>query len=449
MTMIREMIMALQNEGSKNGKIAILKKADLVFQDVLYYTYNPEFNYYIKAARKPANFGSQTLYELWPQACSLLIDLHNRDITGNMAHEVVSNLMSWMKQEEAEIFENIMKRDLRCGINVATINAAIDGLIPEYPYMRCSLPDKSNIGKFNWRYGVISQEKADGMFVNIIRKEGGGILIQSRNGSIFPMNEFGTLVSGLQQLEGFLDETVLHGEMVVTDISGHVLPREEGNGVLNSVLKGGEFPYGLYPTVYLWDTIPLVDYKNGVCETPYNNRLYRLQKMVESAPFDNIRVIETRVVYSMAEAREHYTEMTEAGKEGTILKHHDSIWRDGTSKDCIKFKIEAEVDLLVTGVNEGNGKNAATFGSLVCQSSDGLVEVAVSGFTDADRVRIAGELDQWIGKRIITVRANNLMPIPQNGGKRSLFLPRFVEERLDKTEADSLDKIEEIFRNAN
>lgn len=447
--MIREMIMVLQNEGSKNGKIAILKTADLIFQEVLRFAYNPEFNYYIKAARKPANYGSQTLYELWPQVGSLLIDLHNREITGNVAHEAVTNLMSWMKKEEADIFENILKRDLRCGINVATINAAIDGLIPEYPYMRCSLPDKSNLGKFNWKAGVISQEKADGMFVNIIRKEGGGILIQSRNGSIFPMNEFGTLVSGLQQLEGFLDETVLHGEMVVTDISGRVLPREEGNGILNSVLKGGEFPYGLYPTVYLWDTIPLVDYKNGVCETPYNNRLYRLQKMAESAPFDNIRVIETRVVHSMAEAREHYTEMTEAGKEGTILKHPVSIWKDGTSKDCVKFKIEAEVDLLVTGVNEGNGKNAETFGSLVCQSSDGLVEVAVSGFTDADRVRIAGELDQWIGKRIITVRANNLMPIPQNGGKRSLFLPRFVEERLDKTEADSLDKIEEIFRNAN
>ena len=447
--MIREMIMALQKEGSKNGKIAILKKSDLIFQDVLYYTYNPEFNYYIKAARKPANYGSQTLYELWPQACSLLIDLHNRDITGNIAHEAVSNLMSWMKQEEAEIFETILKRDIRCGINVSTINAAIEGLIPEYPYMRCSLPDKSNIGKFNWKAGVISQEKADGMFVNIIRREGGEILIQSRNGSIFPMKEFGTLVTGLQQLKGFHNGTVLHGELVVIDISGHVLPREEGNGMLNSVLKGGEFPYGLYPTVYLWDTIPLVDYKNGICETPYNTRLHRLQVMVRDCLADNIRVIETRVVHSKAEAREHYTEMTEAGKEGTILKHPVSIWKDGTSKDCVKFKIEAEVDLLVTGVNEGNGKNAATFGSLVCQSSDGLVDVSVSGFTDADRERIAGELDQWIGKRIITVRANNLMPVPQNGGKRSLFLPRFVEERLDKTEADSLDKIEEIFRNAN
>ena len=446
--MIREMIMALQNEGSKNGKIAILKKADLIFQDVLYRTYNPEFNYYIKAVRKPANYGSQTLYELWLQACSLLIKLHNRVITGSSAHEAVTNLMSWMKQEEAEIFETILKRDLRCGINVATINAAIDGLIPEYPYMRCSLPDKSNLGKFNWKAGIVSQEKADGMFVNIIRKDGGGILIQSRNGSIFPMMEFGTLVSGLQQLKGFLDETVLHGEMVVTDISGHVLPREEGNGVLNSVLKGGEFPYGLYPTVYLWDMLPLVDYKNGLCETPYNTRLHRLQTMVSGCLADSIRVIETRVVHSMAEAREHYTEMTEAGKEGTILKHPVSIWKDGTSKDCVKFKIEAEVDLLVTGVNEGNGKNAATFGSLVCQSSDGLVEVAVSGFTDADRERIAGELDQWIGKRIITVRANNLMPIPQSGGKRSLFLPRFVEERLDKTEADSLEKIEGIFKNA-
>lgn len=447
--MIREMIMALQNEGSKNGKIATMKTADLIFQDVLYYTYNPEFNYYIKAARKPANYGSQTLYELWPQAGSLLIDLHNRYVTGNSAHEAVTNLMSLMKKEEAEVFENILKRDLRCGINVATINAAIEGLIPEYPYMRCSLPDKSNIGKFNWKAGVISQEKADGMFVNIIRREGGEIMIQSRNGTIFPMIEFGTLVTGLQYLKGFKDGTVLHGELVVIDISGHVLPREEGNGILNSVLKGGEFPYGFYPKVYLWDMVPLEDYKNGLCEKPYNARLHTLQTMVKDVLADNISMIETRVVHSMDEARAHYTEMTECGKEGTILKLPVSIWKDGTSKDCVKFKIEAEVDLLVTGVNEGNGKNAATFGSLVCQSSDGLVEVAVSGFTDAYRERIAGELGQWIGKRIITVRANNLMPIPQSGGKRSLFLPRFVEERLDKSEADSLEKIERIFKNAN
>lgn len=447
--MIREMIMALQNEGSKNGKITILKKAGLVFQDVLYYTYNPEFNYYIKAVRKPANFGSQTLYELWPQACSLLIDLHNRDVTGNSAHEAVTNLMSWMKKEEADIFETILKRDIRCDINVSTINAAIEGLIPEYPYMRCSLPDKSNIKKFNWTAGVFSQEKADGMFVNIIRRDGGEILIQSRNGSIFPMSEFGSLVSGLEQMSGFYDGTVLHGEMLVTDVGGKPMPREEGNGMLNSVLKGGGFPHGFYPTVYLWDIIPLVDYNAGVYDKPYNARLFTIQKMVADCPSPSINIIETRTAFSMEEARSHYTEMTECGKEGTILKDPRSIWKDGTSKDCVKFKIEAEVDLLVTGVNEGNGKNADTFGSLVCQSSDGLVEVAVSGFTDADRVRIAGELDQWIGKRIITVRANNLMPIPQNGGKRSLFLPRFVEERLDKTEADSLDKIEEIFRNAN
>ena len=180
--MIRNMIVALQNEGSKNGKIAILKTADLVFQDVLYYAYNPEFNYYIKSARRPANYGQQTIYELWPQSCSLLIDLHNRSVTGNSAHEAVTNLMSRMKCEEADVFETILKRDLRCGVNVSTINAAITGLIPEYPYMRCSLADKSNLGKFNWKAGIISQEKADGMFVNIIRKEGGEILIQSRNG---------------------------------------------------------------------------------------------------------------------------------------------------------------------------------------------------------------------------------------------------------------------------
>jgi hypothetical protein len=88
-------------------------------------------------------------------------------------------------------------------------------------------------------------------------------------------------------------------------------------------------------------------------------------------------------------------------------------------------------------------KNEKWFGSLICESSDGLVQTNVSGFSDADRERITKEMDEWIDKKIITVRANSLMP--NDKGPRRLFLPRFVEERLDKTEADSLEKIIQIF----
>jgi DNA ligase-1 len=122
------------------------------------------------------------------------------------------------------------------------------------------------------------------------------------------------------------------------------------------------------------------------------------------------------------------------------------IWADGTSKDQIKMKVEAEVDLLVVGWNKGNGKNEKWFGSLICETSDRELQVNVSGFTDPERERIFGEMNEWVGKKIITVRANSIMYAKNMGDQHRLFLPRMVEERLDKNEADSFAKVEQIFK---
>jgi DNA ligase-1 len=55
----------------------------------------------------------------------------------------------------------------------------------------------------------------------------------------------------------------------------------------------------------------------------------------------------------------------------------------------------------------------------------------------------------WPGK-IITGRSNSLLA-PSKGKKNglwSLFLPRFIEERMDKTVADTLEQIQAIFKAA-
>lgn len=450
MTTFFEMIETLNSDGSRLFKEAKLKEfgeKNPDFIRLLRRTYSPEYVYGIKKVPDVVNFyNTMSLSDGWPLVEATLDRLATRAVTGNAARDEVAALMCLFSKEEANVIANILKGDLRCGINVGSINRAFPGTIPEYPYMRCSLMKGSNIEKFNWRKGVFSQEKADGMFANVCvgHLPTAEVKISSRAGTLFANSEF----------QGFIDEikkvcqtgVCYNGELLVQSKNEQgewvVLPREIGNGIFNSVLKGGCFEPNQRPYYMVWDVIPIEDaVAGGKCRTPYETRF----KQCETIVGDQFSPIPTRIVYSLEEAFAHYVELTSKGKEGTVIKSRDAIYADGTSKDQIKVKIEAEVDLIVKGANPGNGKNAKWFGSLICESADGKVQTNVSGFSDADRERIHGELDDWIGKKIITVCANSLMPSNEPGRPQRLFLPRFVEERLDKYEADSLEKIQQIF----
>ena len=250
----------------------------------------------------------------------------------------------------------------------------------------------------------------------------------------------------LDEVRGRLvDDVQLHGELLVYR-DGEVLERQAGNGILNSLLQGGDLPDGHEVRYFVWDLIPASAAKSGgKHDEPYASRLTPLRYLVEG--LRTIALIPPEYVLSKKEAVMHYRDLLAKGKEGTILKHPAAIWRDGTSKDCVKLKLEVDVELQVTGFVPGNGKNAGTFGSLTCTSACGALEVDVSGFTDAKRSELHERGDDLRGQ-VITVRANGILyPSPSNS-KHSLFLQRFVEERLDKREADHLEHIIDQFKAA-
>lgn len=200
-------------------------------------------------------------------------------------------------------------------------------------------------------------------------------------------------------------------------------------------------------TYLVWDQIALESVvSKGVYAVPYKTRYATLAKQITMYA-STIELIPTVIVHSMAEAMVHYREMLALGLEGTIIKHGDGEWKDGTSKFQVKMKLDIDVDLVIIGLNAGNGKNEKTFGSVICQTSDALLEVNVSGFDD--------EMRQWIFDNfetlrdtIMTVRGNSIMPPSGNNTKYSLFLPRFTELRNDKTVADTMAKVQEQFDNA-
>ena len=438
---VLQILNELSAESGKLAKIAILErnKSNMDLQRVFKAAYDPSINFWLK--KIPS-------YELKKHMISLdegLNDLQylaDRTYTGQMGIDHLVSILESLSPDDATVITRVIQRDLKVGCSESTANKVWKNLIPEFSYMRCSLTKHVNLEKWNWKAGIYSQEKADAMFANVDVYGDGEVVVTSRAGSMFPQAELSSLISDVKM---FLPRnTRTHGELMVVNALGVPYAREISNGMMNKILKGGklENPRDSVRCV-VWDQIPLhnalqgIDYKVG-----YDLRFNTLSSQVSND--GTIRLIHTKIVHSYREAVEHYQEMIRAGKEGTVIKTRELPWKDGTSKEQIKMKMFADVDLRIIGFNPGNGKNEELFGSLQCETEDHLLEVGATGMSDELRAELWNNRAKVLGK-IATVKANSIMKPTGNNTKYSLFLPNLVEIRDDKKIADTLQQVIDQF----
>lgn len=425
----------------KNDKIRLVTKysADPDFVRVLKATYNPLITYGVRKFLPPHISGDgQFERSTW----EMLGHLAARRLTGTAALEAIKAEMQRMHAGSATLLKRIILTDLRAGFDASTCNKAVKGMVPEFPYMRCALPKDVKLAEF-FKDGAIAQEKADGMYMNLNLDDQGVVSLSSRQGTQYPMEAFEDFAQSVSHALAFGTQT--HGEMLVLR-DDQILPREAGNGVLNHVAAGGDFADNEKPLFLAWDQIPLsAVVPKGKYGVPYKQRLANLVNQLKTTPSVHIKLIETKVVKNMDQAWEFYRAKLAQGKEGAVVKKMSAIWRDGTSKEQIKLKLEVCVELKVTGYNGGTGKYEGMLGSLVCESHCGALQVDVSGRGDDMRKNFA--IEDWDGA-IVTVKANAIMPPGDSNPRHSLFLPIFVEKRDDKTEADSLERIKAQFEAA-
>ena len=441
----------IERVGAESAKIALLSEhaGDEDLQRVLEATYSPLKTYGI--AQRPVGAEPDRLGVVFDETTwSLLGQLERRDLTGNAAREALAAEMTRLDGLSAELLWRIVAKDLRAGFSANTTGKIFPGLLPEYPYMRCSLPKKSNLSKFDFAAGVFSQKKANGLFANVNLLDSGAVTIISRSGSEFPAEAFEGLAAFVA--ERFEHGFQHHGELLVVE-EGQILAREIGNGILNGVLQGGQFGPGQTPLYEVWDRIPLsAVVKKGSYAMPYRERLAALERLLEGAgPAQAVRLIDTRVVRSLQEAYAHYGQLVADGEEGTILKSSELSWRDGTSKDAVKLKVEASCDLKIVGIVPGRAgtRTEGRAGSLSCESECGALRVDVTVKNEAMRDAIDGDPQGWIG-RIVPVLFNEVMRPGPNNPLHSLFLPRLEEAgyRTDKAVADDLERVLEQFEAA-
>lgn len=446
----KEVLIALDKvaeTASKNAKQELMNGfiVDEAFKQACKLAYDPFCIFGIQPTKADEAIEPGELFFDENETLPFLQDLMDRKLTGNAAREALQKQLGTLSKDSGDLLIRILRKDLRAGFSENTINKACKDLIPVFPYMRCSLPKEAKIDEWEWTKGVISQEKADGMFANGNRIKG-TLYFASRQGSPFPMDEFGELVA--ESVRFLRENFQYHGELLV-ERDGEILPREIGNGILNSVLKGGKFGENEKPVYMIWDLIPINAVKSkGQYVAPYLNRLKDIRDSVKNCQF--IRMIPTKVVTSKAAAYEHFFEFTRAGKEGTVIKKPTMIWKDGTSKDQVKLKVEAPCELEIYDVAEGKvgSKNEGLAGALRCKSADGKLLVDVAVKNEKMRKEIDKDREHWKGK-IVTVVFNSILSPSASNDDYSLFLPRLAEDtyRTDKSNADDLARIQAQFDN--
>lgn len=424
--MILDILNEIAATSSRNEKEAIIRreKDNELLKRVYFLAYDPFTQFYIR--KIPEYERNESVHAA--SLTSMLLGLEtltSRRATGNAAIYHLQTMLMALNASDAQVLERIIAKDLKCGASDSTANKVWPGLVPEFPCMLCTPSDEKILSKF--KFPALAQLKMDGMRFNAIVK-GGKCEFRSRNGK--EINLLGNLEQEFIKLADN-EDIVFDGELLVV-IDDKIQDRQTGNGILNKAVKGTiseNEAKNVQATV--WDCIPYDHFIKGAGTVQYAIRFAMLQTCTLPS---KIRLVESTTVASLEEAQEIFEEYLAQGQEGIILKDLSGVWQDKRVKTQVKFKAELDCDLRITAIQPGTGKYEGMVGAYICESTDGVIKVDVgSGLSDEDRKNF-----DVIGK-IIAVVYN--ARIKNKQGEESLFLPRAVEIREDKTTADDSSKI--------
>ena len=419
---ILEIIQSINDTPSRNAKESILTKHkdNTVLRDVFKAALDSTVTYGIKKLPTYTASGSMQLVD----AMAALDDFAQRTITGNAAIDRLTTILSSLSADDATIIERIIGRDLRCGVSTSTVNKIWANLVAETEVMLCH-KDTSGIV-----YPAFAQLKGDGMRCHLYF-DGETCTAISRNGKqIYLGTHFDAEAKRIMKPGETWD-----GELLVYRF-GKAIARKTGNGILNKAIKQTITRSEIEEVRFMfWD---IVDSSSSI---QYKDRLAECQNRVkqQTEPLTLFIECPTEIVHNEEEAKAFYRKMRRLGFEGAVIKNFNLIWEGKRVKGAGKMKAEEEADLVVVGIEEGEGKNAGRLGKFIMETSDGIVRVGVGVLRGDDSQRDEYFTQDVIGQ-IATVLYNEKIQ-DERTGKWSLFLPVFVEFRLDKDTANTFEEL--------
>lgn len=439
LTLLVQELQKIDFESSRTGKEKLLREFPYPghLKDLLLLAHNPYHNFFLSPEAALASVQAELFKSGHPGGAeeanwadwmyaqqALLMPLALRQLTPAQAVPMIYN--AWLKfgNPLTDLLRRVLKRSLLDGVGVKMINKIFDNLIPTFDIQ---LAEKPDIGKLNLPAQM--EEKFDGVRI-LAFVEADRVKFMTRGGFeiLLPHLEADILANKLTP------GLVLDGELIGDK-------RQKVSGMVNRFIKGTAPADGDKNFRFkIFDMLYIEEWATKICQLTCQQRRGRLCRFWPNTAMT--QVVEAYLVHSEEEIIVTTNRIIENGGEGTIVKNLDSLYEFKRSHAWMKFKGVFECDLRVTGTAPGKGKREGFIGAVTCSTDDGHVVVDVgSGFNDDDLAAMNEESP--MGK-IMTIRYN--MMVQREGSKTwSLFLPRFVSIRLDKTDTDTIDTIERGF----
>lgn len=433
---IRKIINDLKSTTKRNEKIAILEanRDNYLLKECIRLAYDPNIRFWIKKIPVERTYVANINHlSMDIVLFSELGRIYNREVTGHAAIDLLIHLLSVTSKDDSEVIEFIIKKDLDCGVSVATINKVWPKLIPEFKdIMKCHDSIEHIV------YPAIAQVKCDGSrcILECLNEEGDYIAYSSGGNPIDLGYHFKNYVKLFMNAGEKFD-----GELVVFDHNGNPIDRKTSNGFINKAIKGTISVIAQSSIRFIaWD---IVDYTSSI---DYTDRFKDLEgrfnnpEIVGTAQTPRFELVESCVVNSEAEAIDFYKTQLNKGLEGAIIKNLTGKWQPKRVKHQGKMKDELECDITIVGW-EPHIKDSSMLGSFILSAfdSNGREMFFNVGSGIDDNMRSQDPSD-FIGK-VATVRFNKIVRNKKNPENFTLYIPRIIEIRHDKNEGDSVESI--------
>jgi len=179
----------------------------------------------------------------------------------------------------------------------------------------------------------------------------------------------------------------------------------------------------------VFDMLPKSEFIEGESTLLYKERLSMLEDMRESVAELGLQYVSpVEVLYTGDDTAmiDHYLDqMVSEDKEGLML-NRDSKYYCKRHNGILKVKRFYTIDLKVTDVEEGSGRNVGRLGAFVVDYKGNALNVG-SGMSDQQRDEFWGIRDELIG-RVIEVKYKEESS-DKKTGNNSLQFPIFVALR--------------------
>jgi len=381
----------IEQASGSNNKKKLLATSNEAQATLLSACYDPYRQYHIRDWSQPPPLENGTdIDSMFPVFLILLKTLEEL----NRSSDLVTNVVSFMAActaEQQKWFSRVIKKDMRFGANVKSINTALGGIIPTFNVMLANRFGNGTISEFPVDKTWMIQPKLDGFRAVLFADDGKFV---GRSGKPLPNIHLADKVTP------YLGEgLVLDGELYSHKISFQAL---------SSILRSENKPIPDHVKFVVWDIVPLEIWKQKQETKKYADRFIELYSFLsainenERCPFielisDTWGLIRGDTYnYTVGKPAKYdirpqnindlYAMYLEFGYEGAMAKDPEAPYEWKRSKTALyKIKPEETCDAQVFGNYEGTGKYAGMLGGLAVLTEDDIEVQVGGGFSDAER----------------------------------------------------------------